>query len=144
NWIAFEIGIAAECNPPKPVFVLREENIDFPVPYLNYFFPYSLTTIQRIPFDWKDETKSRPSLNNEDQKLNVINAIYLVIHFLIVKTLVTNSKNRKAVETSLLPIANIRCNYCKIGFFYLGIENKFKCPCCSNLIERRLEKADES
>lgn len=139
NWVAFEIGVAAECKPPKPVFVLREENINFPLPYLNYFFPYSLTTIKQVPFDWNDETKSRPSLNNEDQKLNVANAIYLVLHYMMVKILVTNPKARKTLEAKIHPIAHIQCNTCKIAFYYLGVESKFQCPCCSRLIERKVE-----
>ena len=35
NWVAFEIGVAATCRPPLPIFVFRED-VDFPVPYLTW------------------------------------------------------------------------------------------------------------
>ena len=43
NRVAFEIGIASMCAPLIPVFVFREENIDFPVPYLNHYFDQSFS-----------------------------------------------------------------------------------------------------
>lgn len=41
NWIAYEIGIA--CNREIDVWVLCDEvKINFPVPYFNNYFPYSI------------------------------------------------------------------------------------------------------
>jgi hypothetical protein len=48
NWVAFEIGVASTCNPPIPVFVFKEENIDFPVPYLNHYFDQPLSNTTRL------------------------------------------------------------------------------------------------
>jgi hypothetical protein len=42
NWVAFEIGLAAGCDPPKPVCMIASEHVRFPVPYLNHYFPYSI------------------------------------------------------------------------------------------------------
>jgi hypothetical protein len=36
--VAFEIGMAATSHPAIPIYVFRENNIDFAVPYLNYYF----------------------------------------------------------------------------------------------------------
>ena len=41
NWVAFEVGVAAGCNPPKPVIAIRSENVQIPIPYLNHYYPYS-------------------------------------------------------------------------------------------------------
>lgn len=38
NWVAFEIGVASVCDPQLPVLVFREEDVDFPVPFLNHYF----------------------------------------------------------------------------------------------------------
>jgi hypothetical protein len=41
NWVAFEVGVASTNN--LPVFVFKEEKVDFPVPYLTHCFdvPFS-------------------------------------------------------------------------------------------------------
>ena len=48
NWVAFEIGVAATSNPAIPIFVFREQNIDFPVPYLNYYFDQPLSNTKHL------------------------------------------------------------------------------------------------
>ena len=53
NWVAFEIGVAAGCNPPKPVYVITGEQVRFPVPYLNHYFPYSMTSANSGQVLWK-------------------------------------------------------------------------------------------
>jgi hypothetical protein len=53
NWVAFEIGVAAGCSPPKPVYVITGESVRFPVPYLNHYFPYSMTGAKSGEILWK-------------------------------------------------------------------------------------------
>ncbi len=42
NWISWEIGVAANCKPPKQVCIIKEEEVYFPVPYVTLYIPYSL------------------------------------------------------------------------------------------------------
>ena len=49
NWIAFEIGVAATAIPQKPVYVFREEEVNFPVPYLNHYFPTRISVPKSPP-----------------------------------------------------------------------------------------------
>jgi hypothetical protein len=40
--------VAATSNPVIPIFVFREQNIDFPVPYLNYYFDQPLSNTKHL------------------------------------------------------------------------------------------------
>jgi hypothetical protein len=43
NWVSFEIGVAATCDPKIPIIVFKEQDIDFPIPYLTHYFNESLS-----------------------------------------------------------------------------------------------------
>jgi hypothetical protein len=43
----FFVRVAATSNPAIPIF-FREQNIDFPVPYLNYYFDQPLSNTKHL------------------------------------------------------------------------------------------------
>lgn len=118
NWVAFEIGVAAGCEPPKPVFVIMGENVTFPVPYLNHYFPYSITNkppgFQQVSeILWK---------GNVDR---------------LMKTFIQNP--------SLEPAAPLTCcHQCRTEFYMHGADSGFKCPCCSAPIRGDIANKDKS
>ncbi len=115
NWVAFEIGVAAECNPPKSVYVIREEDIDFPVPYLDHYLPY--------PVGWKDD-----------------GIPWLVPQH---KEFMKNFRSRMMKEIIKDPVNDtvtprVKCSNCKTDFAYHGSHLQFPCPCCCAEIVREL------
>jgi hypothetical protein len=104
NWVAFEIGVAAGCDPPKPVFIIRGQRaVNFPVPYLNHYFSYSQTVLA-----------AQPGLPPAEQKA----ATSSIMHEWI-----RNPNRTPAME----PVV---CSRCRISFYYHGNEPEIKCPCC--------------
>jgi hypothetical protein len=63
NWVAFEVGVASTSNPSIPVFVFREEEIDFPVPYLTHYYDEPLSRKDYL-FS-KDIPKDFPKSDNQ-------------------------------------------------------------------------------
>ncbi len=58
NWIAFELGIAANSKPPKQVTVIKEEDVIFPLPYLGVYFPYPLLkALESVRWDTPEITR---------------------------------------------------------------------------------------
>lgn len=104
NWVAFEIGVAAGCDPPKPVFVIRGESaVNFPVPYLNHYFSYSQTVLA-----------AQPGIPPEQQKA----ATSSIMHEWI-------------MNPNVIPKTTpMVCPECRISFYYHGKELEIKCPCC--------------
>jgi hypothetical protein len=118
NWVAFEIGVAATSNPPIPIFVFREQNIDFPVPYLNYYFDQPLSNTRH--------------LFSRDVSSTVLNAMFHSLKENIVEEIIKNK------NPSTLDLKFLKCSNCLLEFDYFGIEEKLICPCCSNIITRGL------
>jgi hypothetical protein len=55
NWVAFEIGVAASRKPPLLIFVFKEEKVDFPVPYLTWYFEEPVTRVNYLkPNDFSE------------------------------------------------------------------------------------------
>lgn len=110
NWVAFEIGVAAGCEPPKPVFVIIGENVVFPVPYLNHYFPYSITN---RPFEFQIESETLWKGNVDG----------------LMKTYIQ--------DPHLVPTTRqINCRQCRTEFYIHGSDSDFKCPCCNAQIQR--------
>jgi hypothetical protein len=108
NWVAFEIGVAAGCDPPKPVCVMTGEQVKFPVPYLNHFFPYSITGAgirSKRQALWKGGSD------------NMIKLCILQPNY--------------TPEEGL-----VRCGYCRTEFYMHGIEQEFECPCCFSMMKQ--------
>lgn len=113
NWVAFEIEVAATSHPAIPIFVFREHNIDFPAPYLNYyFFPMSNTNL----------------VSQRDVSSTILNAIFHRLKESILEDIIDN-KNPVVLDRKLL-----KCSNCLLEFAYFGREEKLICPCCSNII----------
>ena len=118
NWVAFEIGVAATSYPAIPIFVFREQNIDFPVQYLNYYFDQPLS-----------KTKH---LSPVDVSSTLLNAIFHNLKENIIEEIIRN-KNPIILDRKFL-----KCSNCLLEFDYFGIEKKLICPCCSNIITSKL------
>ncbi len=110
NWVAFEIGVAAGCEPPKPVFVIIGENVVFPVPYLNHYFPYSVTN---KPPGFRESSEILWKGNVDGLMKTYIQDPYL------------------APKTK-----QINCRQCRTDFYMHGADSDFKCPCCNAMIQR--------
>ena|SRR5919108_1983276 len=124
NWVAFEIGIASACNPMISVFVFREENIDFPVPYLNHYFDQPLSNTNH--------------LFSKDFSENLLNVLF---HYVIESFV--DGIIKKDVDKSLLEDESEKCSNCLLRFHYCGMNEKFNCPCCSTIIVQDSSKEKE-
>jgi hypothetical protein len=114
NWVAFEIGVAATSHPAIPIFVFREHNIDFPVPYLNYYFDQPMSNTNLV--------------SQRDVSSTILNAIFHRLKESILEEIIEN-KNPVILDRKLL-----KCSNCLLEFAYFGREKKLICPCCSNII----------
>jgi hypothetical protein len=116
NWIAYEIGIASASS--KPVFVFKEEDVDFPVPYLTNYMPYSVTNIL---------TSDEKEWQNHCYAKTVKDSYAKTMRYMI--------KDLK--DGHECPTPKCQCNRCLISFHYHGTDSHFKCPCCSAEISAR-------
>lgn len=110
NWVAYEIGVASACEPPKPVWVFREEQIKFPVPYLNHYMPYSMDLNKNYEW-WSKEYE----------------LIFKKHYSTVMKSIIEESRNYTKTT-------KVQCSNCKIIFCYHGTDYEFDCPCCSKSI----------
>jgi hypothetical protein len=108
NWVAFEIGVAAGCDPPIPVCVITGEHVRFPVPYLNHYFPYSTTSARLTP---AGQTLSKGG-SDSIMKLCIL------------------QPNHSPKERLVC------CNCCRTEFYMHGIEQEFECPCCFSMMKQ--------
>ena len=122
NWVAFEIGVASMCDSQVPVFVFREENIDFPVPFLNHYFDQ--------PFSKKTHLFAK---GFSETLLNVL--IHKLSHKLDESFVDALIKDPSIVVEE---DETIKCSKYLVHFHYWGMKNKFSCPCCSSLISSEL------
>lgn len=120
NWIAYEIGVAANCSPSLPVFVFKEENVDFPVPYLTWYFDEPVTSLEYL----KPDDFSELFLD-----FLVVNIKYLVLYDTIFETVFDPSRSDKNNEWLQ------KCDNCYLYFNYFGASERIHCPCCSRWIE---------
>jgi hypothetical protein len=121
NWVAFEVGVASNCNPSVPVFVFKEQNIDFPVPYVNHYFDQSLSNTQR--------------LYSGDFSLMLLNVLFHGIKESFIKGVITGSFDLPDEGTT-------KCSKCLLSFHYWGYEEEFNCPCCSATIVQDMSEFD--
>jgi hypothetical protein len=114
NRAAFEIGVTATSHPAIPIFVFREDNIDFPAPYLNYYFDRPMSNTNLV--------------SQRDVSSTILNAISNRLKEGILGDIIEN-KNLVVLDRKLL-----KCSNCLLEFAYFGREEKLICPCCSNII----------
>ena len=110
NWVAYEIGIAATAS--KPVFVFKEEDVDFPVPYLTNYMPYSVTEV--LTSDEKEWLSPENAKNAKDRYMRTM------------RSMIEDLKTGREC-----PAPKYRCDKCLLSFHYHGTSHSFKCPCCS-------------
>jgi hypothetical protein len=106
--------VASTNNPSIPVFVFREEDIDFPVPYLTHYIDEPLSN--------KDDLFSR------DMSKTVLNLITIGWFESFVDAIV------KDQTISLSEEDPMKCSNCLINFQYIGVKEKIRCPCCSTML----------
>jgi hypothetical protein len=107
NWVAFEVGVAAGCNPPKPVIAIKGEDVVIPIPYLTHYYSYSPT----VPASqWR---ASGTDLWHGQSKMGM--------HPML------SDPNYK------VPFLPTTCSHCKLRYYYHGSEICYKCPCCSKI-----------
>jgi hypothetical protein len=116
NWVAFEVGVAAGCDPPKPVIVIKGEDVEMPIPYLNHYYSYSPTS--PAPH-WNESDKEE----RENRFTNLIRPIL-------------GNPNHKPT------FPQTTCSHCRLCYYYHGYEQVYRCPSCSN--ETRHWRAYES
>lgn len=120
NWVSYEIGVASMCEPRKPVYVWREEPINFPVPYLDHYMPY-------------------PTRLEKNQWMN--NYYYSIIKKLY-STVINNMIISPTTYENDTKTPKVQCNNCKIIFCHHGTDYKFACPCCSEIINTITQKVE--
>jgi len=116
NWVAFEVGVAAGCNPPKPVIAIQGQEVRIPMPYVTHYFSYSNTL---PPSNIKDPKSWRGQFN------------------LLSYNLFTNTEYRPEQPM-------IRCPMCKSKYYYHGPELVIKCPSCPCIIQKMHQLEDKS
>jgi hypothetical protein len=112
NWVAYEVGVASTSKPAKPVYVFKEEDVDFPVPYLTNFMPYSVTKV--LTSDEKEWLSP--------EYAEIVKDGYMRATRFMIEDLKTGRKS---------PAPEYRCDSCLLSFHYHGTSSSFKCPCCS-------------
>jgi hypothetical protein len=105
NWVAFEIGVAAGCEPPKPVFVITGESVRFPVPYLDHYFPYSMT-VKTPRFAGVPDSEWKGAIDG------------------VMKQYIRNPRHSPEMD-------RVSCRGCRVSFYAHGSEREFNCPCCA-------------
>jgi hypothetical protein len=110
NWVAFEVGVAAGCNPPKPVIAIQGQAVRVPIPYVTHYFSYSNTL---PPSNVKKPESWRGQFN------------------ILIYTLFANTEYKPEQ-----PI--IHCPMCNSKYHYHGPELIIKCPCCPCIIQKKL------
>lgn len=134
NWVAFEIGVAAARRPQIPVIVFREQEVNFPVPFLTHYFSQPLTRNNQLIIEKHSMSASQPS--SSTLQLNfILGKLYeSIIDFII-----------KGDPKSLISMElHNQCPYCLLKFQYYGWSDKdkdddIKCPCCYQLIKTKLK-----
>ncbi len=116
NWVAYEIGIAAAAS--KPVVIFKEEDVDFPAPYLTNYLPYSVTKV--LTSDEKEWWGPDYAKIFKDGYMRTTRSI--------IEDLKTGRE---------CPAPIYRCDNCLLSFHYHGTSSSFKCPCCSAEISAR-------
>ena len=115
NWVAFEIGVASTRNPRIPVIVFREENVDFPVPYLSHYYDQPLSNTNH--------------LLSHDFSLTVLNVLIHAVMGSIVDGVI-----KQDIDMTKVDEASLKCSNYLLRFLYCGTNEEFNCPCCSKLI----------
>jgi hypothetical protein len=110
NWVAFEVGIAAGCNPPKPVIAIRAENVQIPIPYLNYYYPYS---------------PPNPAPHWRESDREKLEGMFKAIMY----PLLSDANYKPGFPQN-------HCPHCKLRYYHHGGEQPPRCPCCSNQTSR--------
>jgi hypothetical protein len=107
NWVAFEVGVAAGCDPPKPVIAIKGEDVKMPIPYVNYYYSYSPT----FPAPhWKESDRD----NWGDRFDNILGPMLDDVNY------------KPGYPQN-------HCPHCKLRYYHHGPEQPFrKCPCCSH------------
>ncbi len=108
NWVAFEVGIAAGCSPPKPVIAVQGHAVRIPIPYVTHYFSYSNTL---PPSGFKESVSWKAQFNMLCYSL-FANTFYKPEHPMV------------------------HCPMCNTEYHYHGPEHIIKCPCCPCIIER--------
>lgn len=113
NWIAFEVGIAAGCDPPKPVIAIQATGVRIPMPYVTHYYSYSNNVPTAVAAG--NGTKTMPG------------------HSLF------NILMQGPLEDSFKP-ENLRisCPRCKTSYHYHCPEIVIKCPFCPYIIQRNV------
>jgi hypothetical protein len=109
NWVAFEVGVAAGCDPPKRVIAIKGEDVEIPIPYVEHYYSYSST----FPAPQWEES-GRDTWENQFKM-----TIYPMLSNVNYKP--------KSLEN--------HCPHCKLRYYHHGPkrpDRPFKCPCCSN------------
>lgn len=113
NWVAFEVGVAAGCDPPKRVIAIRAEGVQIPIPYLDHYYSYS------TPFPPAPHSRRRLTMQHEESQFNAI-----------MYPMLSNVNYKPHFPQN-------HCPHCKLRYYHHSSgERPFKCPCCSNLTIR--------
>lgn len=110
NWVAFEVGIAAGCKPPRPVIAIQAAKVRIPIPYVTHYYSYSNTL---PPSNLKDKSNWAGQFNS------ILAELLADVNF--------KSEYPK-----------VRCAVCKSEYHYHGPERLIKCPCCPCIIQNKL------
>jgi hypothetical protein len=109
NWIAFEVGIAAGCNPPKPVIAIQAARVRIPIPYVTHYYSYSNTL---PPSNMKDKSRWAGTFN-----------------LILAEPL---------ADVNFKPEhPQVRCPACRSEYHYHGPERLIQCPCCPCIIQNK-------
>lgn len=120
NWVAFEIGVAAASEPPIPVYVFKEQKVDFAVPYVNHYF--------------HQPRSNTGHLMKRDFSETFLNLFIYAFQESFIDAVI------KGQDLGIVEEIASTCPNCLLKFQYWSFsEEKFECPCCKTIIIRMLE-----
>jgi hypothetical protein len=115
NWVSFEIGLTSMCVPSIPVFIFKEERVDFPIPYPSHYFDQSFS--------------KKTNLFTKDFSETLLNVYIHVFYESFIDELI------KDPNIGLADDETIECSKCFLKFHYWGENKRINCPCCSTDIK---------
>lgn len=141
NWIAYETGVAATLNPPKPVWIFQIAPIEFKIPYLTHYILMPEITDQKKPEPIRSNTvamtietlKTSPELQKkfiESVTASVMVGIKAVTNKLELKHGVWKLEIERAID--------MRCYHCNLQFKFFDMtetRRNIPCPSCSQNID---------
>ncbi|MFY3739940.1 MAG: hypothetical protein HMLIMOIP_000365 [Candidatus Nitrosomirales archaeon] len=139
NWIAYETGVAATFNPPKPVWIFQIAPVEFKIPYLTHYIlmPEFREQKEREPkpsavvMTWQN-----PPWHPPDPELQKKFAESVAASVMVGLRSFTNKLELKygVKKLEIDKAISITCYNCRLAFKFFDLTETYKsfpCPSCA-------------